>query len=854
MINRCFAFVPGIKHLVILRSACLAISYLVNIAFVYVCVGMLSPVLRPVRSTGTSLMSSVEFTSYIIALAAIILLKYAVFYWSCTVCAEIESRIAMRLRPKMLHAMLSLRSVDIEDSHDITSLRVNEDIFAIQSFVASLVPQIIAAIPVPVVVSAALFTVNPAIAGICALAALFNVASLIFSLALSPVSWRCVSALFAYVIAGLAIVATVWLSSVKGVGLAAALLTMPLLMLSVQPLRIVGKNMHVVKHAVHGLDHVEALLKMVTDSPAPIAFSDDGSTLSLPDGSTNIALRMRCNISENNANTNEAQRLSIIAKSGELQVIPSKYHHVMREKILSGTGFNKSADILLSYSDRYDIHEDDVSPFVVSEVFDANDSASYLSLNDASSAALADIVTIVSERSHLFSTTLRENLLLAAPTATTTAMWDALRAVRIDGVVYADYDGLDMPIDRLFNNPEASYNSEDLKRRVILARAILRHTKVYVFDYSQCDISNHEAEEIVKILRRIARYANVIVLMPNDAGISSTDEIATVESYRHVANDSSKNITQLNQLNESQNSQNSGNSQNVEQAQQDPNKNKHISSIASIAYTYEVRTISKFKRAIFAFISMFSTALNLVSAVCIPVAIVSAMFAVAGRPIFGFVMQQCVLVAVACMAVRALTLVTTFAGVDMHHERWHKAHISMNVGMIFAVVPLMVVLYYFDANLSYVAIASCVFIMFIVPRYLLIRSKHIANKVRIEQHEVENEVSDIELGIDEVLAFRQGEHCVNRMVTSMHKVSQQRMRLARKSGGMSALVLAISLISISVAALVVSHTIHPVPANIPAWSTVYAVMAMVLLVIMIQQVVDVVLQRIPSVMRVKSSN
>ena len=63
MINRCFAFVPGIKHRDGLRSACLAISYLVNIAFVYVFVGMLSPVLRPVRSTGTSLMSSVEFTS-----------------------------------------------------------------------------------------------------------------------------------------------------------------------------------------------------------------------------------------------------------------------------------------------------------------------------------------------------------------------------------------------------------------------------------------------------------------------------------------------------------------------------------------------------------------------------------------------------------------------------------------------------------------------------------------------------------------------------------------------------------------------------------------------------------------------
>ena len=59
MINRCFAFVPGIKHLVALRATCLAISSLMNIAFVYICVGMLSPVLRPVRSVGTSLMNSV---------------------------------------------------------------------------------------------------------------------------------------------------------------------------------------------------------------------------------------------------------------------------------------------------------------------------------------------------------------------------------------------------------------------------------------------------------------------------------------------------------------------------------------------------------------------------------------------------------------------------------------------------------------------------------------------------------------------------------------------------------------------------------------------------------------------------
>ena len=853
MINRCFAFVPGIKHLVALRSTCLAISYLMNIAFVYVCVGMLSPVLRPVRSVGTSLMSSIELTSYIIVIAAIILFKYVAFHGSCTIATDIESRVAMRLRPKMLHAMLSLRSADIEDARDFASLSVNDDIAALQRFIAVLVPQILAAIPVPIVISAALFTVNPAIAGICALSAIFNIASLLLVLILGSKTLRCLSTLCAYVITGIAIVATVWLSSVKGVGLAAALLTMPLLMLSVQPLRSVSKYMHVVKNAVHGMSHVESLLRMVNDSSAPIAFSDDVSTLSLPDGVTNVALRMRCDIKNDNAHNsshdaNEVERLSIVARSGDLQIVPSKYHAAMREGILSGSGFNKSADVLLSYSDRYEVSEDDISPFVVSDAFGANENASYLPLNDATPGALADIVTVVSERSHLFATTLRENLLLAAPTATTTAMWDALRAVRVDGVVYADYDGLDMPIDRLFNNSDSTYNPEDIMRRIILARALLRHTPVYIFDYSAQSMSNAEAETIIKILRRVSTtLANVIVLMPNDAGVSSTDSKVTVETYRHIAKSKSQ-----------QNGENKENSESSKSS--DSKKNTSKSSLVNIASegissvsncASKVRSVSKWKRALFAIISMLSTALNLACAVFIPVAIVAAMFAVAGRPIFGFVMQQCVLAAVCCMAVRALTLVVSFAGLDMHHDRWHKAHLSMNVGMVCAVVPLMVVLYYFDANLSYVAIAACVLIMFVVPRYLIIRSKHIVNKVRLEQHEVECEVSDIELGIDEVLAFRQGEHCVNHMVESMRKVSQQNMRLERKIASISAFVLSLSLASIATAALVVSNTIHPIPANIPAWSTVYAVMAMVLLVIMIQQVVDVVLQRIPSIVKIR---
>ena len=72
MISRFFAFVPGVKHLVALRAACIAISSLANIGFVYVCVGILSPILIPAKYTGKSLLSSVELTSYLISLVGIL--------------------------------------------------------------------------------------------------------------------------------------------------------------------------------------------------------------------------------------------------------------------------------------------------------------------------------------------------------------------------------------------------------------------------------------------------------------------------------------------------------------------------------------------------------------------------------------------------------------------------------------------------------------------------------------------------------------------------------------------------------------------------------------------------------------
>ncbi|PZP00422.1 MAG: ABC transporter ATP-binding protein, partial [Gardnerella vaginalis] len=192
-----------------------------------------------------------------------------------------------------------------------------------------------------------------------------------------------------------------------------------------------------------------------------------------------------------------------------------------------------------------------------------------------------------------------------------------------------------------------------------------------------------------------------------------------------------------------------------------------------------------------------------------------------------------------------ITLVTSFAGVDLHHAHLHKAGLSMSVGMVLSIIPAIVLLCYFDIQIAIFAVVICALIVFIIPGLFRLRLRSFIKKVHSEQKMVELEVDDVELGIDEVLAFRQGEHCVKRVVDSMRKLSQQRVRLSRKVGRMQAILMSVALIGIANAIMLVSNTIHPIVTKNPQWNVVYAVMAIIVLISLIQQVLDVVIRRIP---------
>lgn len=846
MISRFFAFVPGVKHLVALRAACLAISSLANIGFVYVCVGILSPILIPAKYTGKSLLSSVELTSYLISLVGILIIKYIAFHQSCIFSTEIGTRVAMKLRPKMLRSMISLSSANRNDSVEYSSICVNEDIAWVQRWAGLLLPQIFAAFPMPFAVSIALFSINTYLASICLVAAVFSALALCTALYNVRVLLRCLCAFLTYFMVAVAVVCTVWLLSVRSVGLPAAMLTLPLLMLSVDPIRRVANCMHIKNRAVLGLNNISDLFKSVAAnggssnnsstldseySQSVLEKIDNKSSLSIPDGASNVSLHVRCNFVKNN----RPLRASFNVSSGKLNVMPSEYYDLVANNVLNGVTFSSKSNVALSYSDSYalpDLGAD--SPFVASDFGDIVGNPSYITLNNVDPGALADLVTIVRKNSHMFSATLRENLLMASKNATTTSMWQALGAARADGVVYADYNGLDLRVENIH-----AENKQDILRRLVMARALIRRTPVYIFDYSSKNISAKEAKNLCDILRKIAKKATILVFLPSDSYATSADNLVKVS----VFSDSRARAASVGALSGDSNGDLRALSGDLSgDSSGDERENEH----ENIAHNSGKKSkVSYLKKALFAILSAFSTVINIVCALLIPVCAIAAMFAIASRPLFGLGVKDYVLVVVVCACLRCLTLVASFAGLDLHHAHLHKAGLSMSVGMILSIIPAIVLLSYFSVQIAIFASVICLLIVFVIPGLFSLSLKSFINKVHLDQKMVELEVDDVELGLQEVLAFRQGDYCVKRVVDSMRKLAQQRVRLSRKVGRMQAILMSVSLIGIANAIMLVSSTIHPLVTKNPQWNVVYAVMAIIILISLIQQVLNIVIRRIP---------
>ena len=144
-------------------------------------------------------------------------------------------------------------------------------------------------------------------------------------------------------------------------------------------------------------------------------------------------------------------------------------------------------------------------------------------LRDIDRAALRRYVTYVSDKSFLFSGTVRENLQLAAPDATDDELWAVLEFASLAEFLRTQ-DGLDTQLES-----QAANLSGGQKQRLALARALLANSPVYIFDEATSNIDVESEEHIVDAMRRLARYKAVVVISHRLANVVDAREINVLD-------------------------------------------------------------------------------------------------------------------------------------------------------------------------------------------------------------------------------------------------------------------------------------------------------------------------------------
>lgn len=149
-------------------------------------------------------------------------------------------------------------------------------------------------------------------------------------------------------------------------------------------------------------------------------------------------------------------------------------------------------------------------------------------LEQVAEKSLGRTVTYLSHNSYLFKGTVRENLTMAAPGTDDAALWAVLEKVRL-----ADFLRAGQGLDTLLAEKGANLSGGQCQR-LALARALLHDSPIYIFDEATSNIDVESENDIMALIRELARTKTVILISHRLANSTGADRIYVMDGGRVV--------------------------------------------------------------------------------------------------------------------------------------------------------------------------------------------------------------------------------------------------------------------------------------------------------------------------------
>lgn len=169
---------------------------------------------------------------------------------------------------------------------------------------------------------------------------------------------------------------------------------------------------------------------------------------------------------------------------------------------------------------------------LISRIYDVTDGqvlVGGVDVRDATLASLRDEIGVVTQDSHLFHETIRENLRYAKPDATDDEIWAALAGAQVADLVRALPDGLDTTVG------ERGYRfSGGEKQRIAIARLLLKAPSIVILDEATAHLDSESEAAVQRALSVALTGRTALVIAHRLSTVRDADQILVLDEGRIV--------------------------------------------------------------------------------------------------------------------------------------------------------------------------------------------------------------------------------------------------------------------------------------------------------------------------------
>lgn len=144
-------------------------------------------------------------------------------------------------------------------------------------------------------------------------------------------------------------------------------------------------------------------------------------------------------------------------------------------------------------------------------------------LAEISEESLLEQITYVGHAGYLFRGTVRENLLLAKPDGTDEEFWQVLEQMKL-----ADFLRSEQGLDTMLAEKGSNFSGGQCQR-LVMARALLHDSAVYIFDEATSNIDAESENDIMEQIYQMKGKKTVLLISHRLANVTAADKIYVLE-------------------------------------------------------------------------------------------------------------------------------------------------------------------------------------------------------------------------------------------------------------------------------------------------------------------------------------